>query len=390
MNPHKKLLTILLFTSAFIIAGCGGDKQENKSPTPTVVTPTSANVRSDIQGVWMQNCKTDPSGMFKFTKKYTYTGNKLDYVLTYYSIRAEDKGVCATAEYKIQITSDIVFKEVINKGSQDEQNKIDMTVNKAVVSILSASLLTTIYTATQDALQNTYNGHFGVDTTNWVLNQPRDLTTEYIRDKLFGFGGSLLDIYQVSGDKLSFGDRGGNIDADNRPMTLDTNTNTLSKNLTQWASTATASSEYGYGHPAHDAHQASGVPDSTPKVGDVQIGSSGVWAEANQDWAKLNTLTLTYATPVKISTIIVRETFNPGTISKVEVMKDSIFVTVYSKNGANEIGGSMSGVQPRKVSDAKITLDAPLDYYSNQIRITIGDSALDYNQIDAVKLIGKP
>ena len=386
MNPHKKLLTILLFTSPFIIAGCGGDAEEKKSPTVGTVTQTPSNVRSDIQGTWVQNCKTDPSGLFKFTKKFTYTDNKLDYVLTYYSIRAEDKGACATEEYKIQITSDMVFNEVINQGSEDEQNKIDITPNKALVTILSTALVTTINAATQDVRQNTYNDNFGVDITNWVIDQPTDLTTEYIRDKLFGFGGSELDIYHVSGDKLSFGDKGGNLDTDSRPMTIATNT--LSRNLQQWASTATASSEYP--NTIYAAHQATGIPDSVLHLGDTHHGSLAVWTEAYEDWAKLNTLTLTYATPVKISTIIVRETFNPGTISKVEVMKDSIFVTVYSKNGANEIGGSMSGVQPRKVSDAKITLDAPLDYYSNQIRITIGDSALDYNQIDAVKLIGKP
>ncbi|MCK5818594.1 MAG: hypothetical protein KAH18_04940 [Psychromonas sp.] len=403
MKRHNNLITILLFTSSFIIAGCGENKQKNP-PSVTSDSGGSASGGSasggsasgavvpllltpqNIKGVWMQNCKTDPSGLFKFTKKFIYTTNKLDYVLTYYSIRAEDKGVCATEEYKIEITSDIVFNEVINKGSENEQTKIDMTANKAVVTILSPALVTTINTATQYVRKNTYNDNFGLNIIHWVIDQPRDLTIEYIRDKIFGLGVPELDIYHVSGDKLYFGDKNGNLDSDNRPMTL--STNALSRNLQQWAATATASSQFTT--TAFAAHQASGLPDTGKSVGSGEIRKMQTWSEHYTHWAQLNTLTLTYAVPVKISLIIVRETLNPGTISKVEVKKNDSFFTVYSKNGGNEIGGSMSGVQPQKISDARITLNPPLDYYSNKIRITNGNHKKVYNHIDAVKLVGKP
>ncbi|MCK5818784.1 MAG: hypothetical protein KAH18_05920 [Psychromonas sp.] len=397
MKLQHIIKIILLLSSPFIIAGCGGEQEKlNNGGVNGAGSGISSLVLfpKTIQGVWLQNCKTDPSGLFKYTKKFTYTDNKRDYLMTYYSMRNEDKGLCLTEQYKIQITSDVVMQEVVNPDSENGPTKIDITGNKAVVTILSAALVTTINVATQDVRQGTYHSVFGFDITDWIIGEPRDLTTEYIRDKQFDMDISLLDIYQVSGDRLFLGDRSRNMDADNRPMTLDTNTNILGRNLEQWASTATASSFFVWPqvfiNNEYTPQQATGVPDNGLFVGDSSAEKNLSWSEATEDQSKKNTIRLTFVIPVKISAIVLIENYNPGSVNKVEVInKEGSFVTVYSKDGATQLGGTMSGVQPGKVSATKITLNTPLDYSSKEIRVTNGDeSKNEFNEIDAIKLIG--
>ncbi|MDP0563595.1 MAG: hypothetical protein QS721_15240 [Candidatus Endonucleobacter sp. (ex Gigantidas childressi)] len=163
---------------------------------------------------------------------------------------------------------------------------------------------------------------------------------------------------------------------------------TLTANIHQWASLASASSEYDLVDNQYLARYVAGTPDTGLHVGDDQAPNIRAWAEKEGERHIKNTLELTYTTPVKIIQIVAREILNAGTISKMEVLKDDVYVTAYSNDGATETGGTMSGVNPGKVSDTKITLDSHLGYFSNKIKITVGNSVEEYNEIDAVKLIG--
>jgi len=158
------------------------------------------------------------------------------------------------------------------------------------------------------------------------------------------------------------------------------------KNLAQWATTATASSQYST--TTWSANQAIGAPNTGLNVGDNGADINKAWAENVADKQQSNTLTLRYDESVYIQEVIVRETLGAGTISKLEVMKNGVFVTVYTKSGSHQNGGMMTGVQANKVSDSKITLDSTLDYLSNKIRLTVGNTADKWNEIDAVQLIG--
>ncbi|MBA5249935.1 MAG: hypothetical protein FE834_10490 [Gammaproteobacteria bacterium] len=160
----------------------------------------------------------------------------------------------------------------------------------------------------------------------------------------------------------------------------------IGKNSYQWAKTATASSQYSTSD--WSANQAIGAPDTGLKVGDAEADLKPAWAESQANKQTSNTITLTYDKAVYIKEIIVRETLGVGTISKLEVMKDGSFMTVYSKSGDYQKGGAMTGVQANKVSDTTITLNTALDYLANKIRITTGNSVDEWNEIDAVQLIG--
>jgi hypothetical protein len=114
---------------------------------------------------------------------------------------------------------------------------------------------------------------------------------------------------------------------------------TYSGVILQWATGATASSQYSTGR--FSASKAIGSPNTGLAVGANGSDNSNAWAEAPADTRKVNNITLTYANAVYINIIRVRETLNSGTISKVEVEKDGAFVTVYTRSFATgaQVGG---------------------------------------------------
>ena len=65
------------------------------------------------------------------------------------------------------------------------------------------------------------------------------------------------------------------------------------------------------------AGQATGAPD-TANAGD----QASAWAPAAQDGGE-EWLELTYAAPIEVAQVLVRETYNPGAISKVSVILES-------------------------------------------------------------------
>jgi hypothetical protein len=109
---------------------------------------------------------------------------------------------------------------------------------------------------------------------------------------------------------------------------------TLTENIDQWASSSTASSQWS--HSNYAARQAAGHPNTGLNVGDNQVEHPFAWAELGSQRTTENTLDLTYPTPVNITQIVARETYNAGSISKVEVLKDGVYVTVYSNDGTTE------------------------------------------------------
>jgi hypothetical protein len=163
---------------------------------------------------------------------------------------------------------------------------------------------------------------------------------------------------------------------------------TFSGRIVQWATGATASSQFSTGE--YSASRATGSPNTGLSVGANGADSPNAWAEAARDRNKVNNITLTYSNAVYIVIIIVRETLNSGTISKVEVEKDGAFVTVYTRSFATgaQVGGLITGEASGKVTDTTITLNTQLDYKSNKVRISTGDTRNVFNEIDAVRLTG--
>ncbi len=141
----------------------------------------------------------------------------------------------------------------------------------------------------------------------------------------------------------------------------------------QWASTASASSEYGSEDWA--AKHVTGAPD-TNACGDYVTA----WASASsngRDWVDAG-----FATPVVPKQINIYETYNPGQIVKVEVRDEGgSFHTVWE-------GQPHLESQCPRVFTINVT---NIDFKVTAVLITVDQSASDaWNELDAVELVGTP
>jgi hypothetical protein len=142
----------------------------------------------------------------------------------------------------------------------------------------------------------------------------------------------------------------------------------------QWGVSAEASSEFA--NPEWGASQAAGSPDS-PGCGDYQFA----WASAASDG--IETLVISYETPVYPLQITIYESFNPDQIVKVEVFNPDTggYYTILQKN-------------PLQVDrPCPYQLSVPvegIEFKTNQVRLTVDQSqlGLGWNEIDAVELVG--
>lgn len=146
----------------------------------------------------------------------------------------------------------------------------------------------------------------------------------------------------------------------------------LTETVRQWASSATASSEYG--NPDWAASQATGEPNTTV-CGDF----STAWASAESysvDWIELN-----YDVPVTPTQVNIYQTQNPSQVVKVELLDD---------------GGAYHEVYSSKPQTTNcpytLTVDVSgADYLATGVKLTIDQSQLElaWNEIDAVELVGE-
>lgn len=145
--------------------------------------------------------------------------------------------------------------------------------------------------------------------------------------------------------------------------------------IEQWASAAEASSEYT--GDSWSARQVTGAPD-TPEAGDKVTA----WAAFSVDEQE-ETLTLTFNFAVIPTGIEIYESYNPGAVSKIEVLDSNTDEWVVVWEGvADTIGEEIAIFSPPLTA---------VDFATNQVRITIDEPSVpSWNEIDAVKLIGIP
>jgi hypothetical protein len=140
--------------------------------------------------------------------------------------------------------------------------------------------------------------------------------------------------------------------------------------LMQWASAATASSEYASN--SWSAAQATGAPNVTACYDD-----EGTWASAGPD---LDWLELQYQTPVRPLEVRIYEVWAPGSIIKVE-LKDAAgaYHTIYTAS-------------PKAATECMRMLSIPITTFAepvSAVRLTLDQRTINnWNEIDAVQLVG--
>jgi hypothetical protein len=143
--------------------------------------------------------------------------------------------------------------------------------------------------------------------------------------------------------------------------------------IEQWASGATASSEYG--SDSWSAAQATGVPN-TAECGDIVTA----WASATSDG--VDWLKLVYNTPVVPTRIDIYQTYNPGAINRVEVV-DTNGQTYEVYQAAPTVLETCPYVLSIFVSGVNARV--------NTVIIHVDQSAtMEWSEIDAVQLVGTP
>ena len=142
----------------------------------------------------------------------------------------------------------------------------------------------------------------------------------------------------------------------------------------QWAKNASSSSEYSSS--SWSAAQVTGVPD-TLNYSDASTAWATLKADDSIHWIELD-----YEKPIYAHGINVRETYNPGTLIKMELKDGSgVYHTVWS---GNDPSNGISG----KISWSNITF-TQTKYLTRSVKLFFDTSLVPgWNEIDAVELIG--
>jgi hypothetical protein len=142
--------------------------------------------------------------------------------------------------------------------------------------------------------------------------------------------------------------------------------------FSQWASNAFATSQYGV--TSWSASRATGEPDV------VDCGDNGMaWAPSTTN--EVATLTVQFGTPVVPSEINVVQSYNPGTITSIEVVDvNGDSTVVYS--GVPKVGADCPAASAFPVTGVTTAVD--------EVNITIDETVLDlgWSEVDAVQLVG--
>lgn len=189
---------------------------------------------------------------------------------------------------------------------------------------------------------------------------------------------SMLLVVAASMMALGACSRGGTAATSGSPApstSTSTATSSTAAAIAQWASGATATSNYGSeAGSSWNASNAIGMPEVTT------CGDNGkAWASMNKN--TVETITLKYSTPVTPSAIKIYESYNPGYVTSVTVSGGGKSANVYTAKPAATAGCPTS--LPITVTAAQFKVDS--------VAVTVDQSALNnWAEIDAVQLTGTP
>lgn len=137
----------------------------------------------------------------------------------------------------------------------------------------------------------------------------------------------------------------------------------------------TASALHAQSSPAPNwsAMQATGAPD-TLEAGDLPTAWASLAADGGPEWLEVE-----FEKPAAIAEVRIRETFNPGAITKV--------VAITADNEESLI---WEGQAPPAIAPVEMVLKPTKPATSNRIKIHLDTTRVPgWNEIDAVELVGK-
>ena len=119
--------------------------------------------------------------------------------------------------------------------------------------------------------------------------------------------------------------------------------------------------------------QATGEPD-TPVAGDMKTAWATLEQNQGDEWLRLE-----YETPVAVQSIRIRETFNPGAVSRV---------TAFAGDGTEVV--IWEGTAPAQEAPAVFEVATDANVFSRSVKVYLDTKRVDgWNEIDAVQLVGR-
>ncbi|MDP1877599.1 MAG: hypothetical protein Q8M17_08595 [Actinomycetota bacterium] len=157
------------------------------------------------------------------------------------------------------------------------------------------------------------------------------------------------------------------------PMAVSATAGQVRATVTQWASTATATSQYGSVDWA--ARQATGAPNVS------ECADNGdAWASSSS--TGYDKLTVGFSKAVVPSMVRIHVSYNPGQVTMVQVIDAAGTSTVIYRKA------------PRKITTCPYVMSIPVTGVTtpiNRVRITVNQQKLrlGWTEIDAVQLVGQ-
>ncbi len=119
--------------------------------------------------------------------------------------------------------------------------------------------------------------------------------------------------------------------------------------------------------------QALGAPDTT-QAGDMQTAWASQTQDGGEEWLRLD-----YEKAVNLAQVRIRESYNPGAVTKV---------TAFRANGEEVV--LFEGDDPTANPPADLAVEVPGEVVSKQVKVYLDTRRVEgWNEIDAVELVGK-
>jgi hypothetical protein len=119
--------------------------------------------------------------------------------------------------------------------------------------------------------------------------------------------------------------------------------------------------------------QVLGPPD-TPQAGDCQTAWASQTQDGGEEWLRLD-----YETAVNVAEVRIRESYNPGAVSRVTALPE----------GGEEVL-LWEGEDPTEQAPSDFVVEVPADVTAKSVKVYLDTArVVGWNEIDAVELVGK-
>jgi hypothetical protein len=158
----------------------------------------------------------------------------------------------------------------------------------------------------------------------------------------------------------------------------------LPAEISQWAISATASDAYGGLLGGNRDDQSPFAATGAPDVEKCEDNKKA-WV-IGKDNDGLHWLELEYENEVYASKVRVMESFGPGSVVKIELLNGSDYFTLWEGKDKNKIcPGDIEASYEIKEGNFTKKMTS---FLTNKVKITIDTDVKEWNEIDAVQLIG--